>query len=50
MLGLREGAFPEAERAAREVLSIPMFPELRPDIQEQVVNAVFAACRREAVA
>lgn len=50
MLGLREGAFPQAERAAREVLSIPMFPELRPDMQEQVVSAVFAACRREAVA
>jgi dTDP-4-amino-4,6-dideoxygalactose transaminase len=50
MLGLREGAFPESERAAREVLSIPMFPELRSDVQEQVVNAVFAACRREAVA
>jgi dTDP-4-amino-4,6-dideoxygalactose transaminase len=50
MLGLREGAFPHSERAAREVLSIPMFPELRPDVQEQVVNAVFAACGREAVA
>jgi dTDP-4-amino-4,6-dideoxygalactose transaminase len=49
-LGLREGAFPQSERAAREVLSIPMFPELRPDVQEQVVNAVFAACGREAVA
>ncbi|HKU67075.1 MAG TPA: DegT/DnrJ/EryC1/StrS family aminotransferase [Candidatus Baltobacteraceae bacterium] len=50
MLGLREGSFPESERAAREVLSIPMFPELRPDVQQQVVNTVFAATRREAVA
>jgi dTDP-4-amino-4,6-dideoxygalactose transaminase len=50
MLGLREGAFPISEQAAREALSIPMFPELRPDVQDQVVNAVFAACRREAVA
>lgn len=49
-LGHREGAFPESERAAREVLSIPMYPELRADVQQQVVNAVFAACRREAVA
>jgi dTDP-4-amino-4,6-dideoxygalactose transaminase len=49
-LGLREGSFPQAERAAREVLSIPMFPELRPDVQQQVVNAVYAACRRQAVA
>lgn len=49
-LGLREGAFPEAERAAHEVLSIPLFPELRDVVQQQVVSAVYAACRREAVA
>jgi dTDP-4-amino-4,6-dideoxygalactose transaminase len=42
-LGHRRGDFPVAERAADEILSLPMFPEITPAQQERVVSALRAA-------
>ena len=39
-LGHRAGDFPQSEAAAREVLSLPMFPEMSATQVEQVVAAV----------
>jgi dTDP-4-amino-4,6-dideoxygalactose transaminase len=42
-LGYREGAFPVAEKTARELLSLPLFPEITADQQEFVISALIAA-------
>jgi dTDP-4-amino-4,6-dideoxygalactose transaminase len=49
-LGLRAGDYPNAEAAAREAFSLPMYPELSEEEQQRVINALALACAREVVA
>jgi len=41
-LGYKEGDLPESEQACREVLSLPMFPELTNEEQDYVVQNIQA--------
>jgi len=42
-LGYRWGDFPVTERAATEILSLPLYPQITSDQQEQVVSVLRAA-------
>lgn len=39
-LGYKQDEFPQSNRACEEVLALPMYPELTPDQQDQVINTV----------
>jgi dTDP-4-amino-4,6-dideoxygalactose transaminase len=46
-LGYTKGDFPVTEKAADEILSLPMFPHIRREQQQEVVEALAAkaVCR-----
>jgi dTDP-4-amino-4,6-dideoxygalactose transaminase len=39
-LGYKRGAFPESERATKEVISLPVYPELEQSQMDEVIEAV----------
>jgi dTDP-4-amino-4,6-dideoxygalactose transaminase len=41
-LGYKEGDLPEAEKAAREVLAIPLYPELTSEMREYVAETILS--------
>lgn len=39
-LGYRQGAFPETEKAARETLALPIYPEISREAQQYVLDSI----------
>jgi UDP-2-acetamido-2-deoxy-ribo-hexuluronate aminotransferase len=45
-LGHKEGDFPESEAAAKEVISIPIYPELSPETAEFIAQIIIKTVRK----
>ena len=43
-LGNKEGDFPESEKAAKETIALPIYPELTDEQKQYVVDTVIEAC------
>ena len=41
-LGYREGDFPVAERTARQILSLPMYPQIKAEQQREVADSIMS--------
>ncbi len=39
-LKIKKGSLPESERAAKEVLSLPIYPELKPEEQKRIIGTI----------
>jgi len=39
-LGCKEGSFPASEKAAKEIMALPIYPELTDEMQDAVVDAI----------
>ncbi len=44
-LGLKQGDFPESEKAAKEVLALPVYPELTDEMKDFVAENILAALK-----
>ncbi len=44
-LGYKKGNFPEAEKAAEEVLALPVYPELTDEMKAHVCEVILSFCR-----